>query len=295
MCGGARSARGRRRLRLVASNPRGLQNPGMAKHATAAEHDPASERRLFLAAAPLGDAAELHPDDVEHATRVLRLGVGDRIVGLDGLGRSWRCVVAAVERRAVRLARVEPLAEEPAPGAETARDPAIVLHVALPRPGPAEELLDRAVQLGVTRIVPLVTERSGPHARELSPGKRERYERILRTALKQSGRLWCPELAEPEALAVLLARGFAGRAAVLAPRGASTLLTWALTPPAARSFELVVGPEGGLTDAEESALVARGAAACRVARHVLRIETAAEAALAVLGATVLERPPQVRG
>ncbi|MBK7875682.1 MAG: 16S rRNA (uracil(1498)-N(3))-methyltransferase [Planctomycetes bacterium] len=251
--------------------------------------DGASERRLFLAASPRDGRADLLEDDVEHATRVLRLGVGDRIVGLDGRGRSWRCAVAAIERRAVRLEGAELVAEEPEPGSAGALDPAITLHVALPRPGPAEELLDRAVQLGVTRFVPLVTERSGPHARELSPGKRERYERILRTALKQSGRLWCPELAEPEAVGVLLARGFTGRAAVLAPRGATTLLAWAGADRSARSFELVVGPEGGFTEAEEQALVARGATACRIARHVLRIETAAEAALALLAAVALER------
>lgn len=260
------------------------QNPDMKARAHGPSVEGASERRLFLAGAPERGRAQLLADDVEHATRVLRLGPGDRLVGLDGRGRSWRCTVAAVERRAVLLEGAELLAEAPEPGTNAAEDPAITLHVALPRPGPAEELLDRAVQLGVTRFVPLVTERSGPHARELSPGKRERYERILRTALKQSGRLWCPELAEPEALAVLLARGFTGRAAVLAPRGATTLFAWAGADRTTRAFELVVGPEGGFTEAEEAALVARGATACRIARHILRIETAAEAALAQLAA-----------
>lgn len=266
-----------------------------------APHSPAL-RRVFLARPPVDGVAELHPGDVDHALRVLRLVAGDLVLAIDGRGRAWRCAVggeapggsrsAGHGRRArgVVLERTELVQEEPAPGeggAEGAGGLAACVYVALPKPGPAEEMLDRLTQLGAARIVPLATEHAGPHARELAPARRERFERIAREALKQSGRLWMPEIAAPIELEELLRAGFDAPCALLAPGGATRFVDWALERRAKgeRRVAVVVGPEGGLTEAEEEALVARGAVPCALARHVLRIETAAEAAMAVLAAS----------
>ncbi|MBI5362114.1 MAG: 16S rRNA (uracil(1498)-N(3))-methyltransferase [Planctomycetes bacterium] len=245
---------------------------------------PAAEQRLFLAHAPERGRAELHPDDLDHALRVLRLEAGDEVIGLDGAGRAWRMRVASVERRAVVLAGAEVAAEAPRPGSGGGAPPAVKLCVALPKPAPAEEMFDRLVQLGLDTLVPLIAERSGPHARELSPHRRERLERIAREALKQSGRLWLPRIAAPEGLGEVLGRGLPQETAFLDPGASASFLEWSSKAVEAHEPALFVGPEGGWTDAEREALVRAGATPCRLARAILRIETAAEAALAVLAA-----------
>lgn len=250
--------------------------------------DHPSLRRLFVAPSTERGSrtASLHEDDVDHALRVLRLRAGDEFVALDGRGHSWRARVAEVGRREVAAELLELVGQAPRPGS----GPGAALHVtvftALPKPGPAEELVDRLTQLGAAAIVPLLCERAGPHARELSSGRRERFERIAREAAKQSGNLWLPEIGAPVELASIGRPAGADALAVLSPRAETGLIRWANERRAAgvRRIAIVVGPEGGLTDDEEKGLVERGAERCRIARSILRIETASEAAMAVLAA-----------
>lgn len=269
----------------VVQRARGAQNPRVAERDTTP-----GERRLFLRAPPERGAAELDADETSHALKVLRLAPGDAFVGLDGCGAAWRCRIAdgrtsARPKRAEVSVELLELAERaPAPGAAESAETRVVLHVAWPRSGPAEEMLDRLTQLGVARVVPLVTARSGPHARELAGARRARAERILREALKQCGRLWLPELGAARELADVLAEPLPAARALLDPLGARGFADWARAAPRARELALFVGPEGGWTDAERASLAAAGAQACTLARHVLRIETAAEAAAAVVAA-----------
>lgn len=268
-----------------------MQRVRHAQNSRVAERETnAGERRLLLRTRPERGAAELDADEASHALKVLRLAPGDTFVGLDGCGAAWRCRIAdgaapSRSKRAELAVEVLELAERtPAPGAPESAETRVVLHVSWPRSGPAEEMLDRLTQLGVSAIVPLVTTRSGPHARELDGARRVRAQRILREALKQSGRLWLPELGAARELAAVLAEPLPSVRAVLDPGGARGFLDWAREARPARELALFVGPEGGWTDAERASLAASGAQACRLARHVLRIETAAEAAAAVLAA-----------
>lgn len=134
-------------------------------------------------------------------------------------------------------------------------------------------LVEKLCELGVDALVPLVTERSV--IRELSDNKRERFVRLIEAACKQCGRN-VPMRVEP---LVSLAQLAFERAVVMDPQAAGdAVYTTPLT--------LIVGPEGGLTDAEVSALVARGAVKAKIAPFVLRVETAAVAAAAVAMASV---------
>ena len=162
--------------------------------------------------------------------------------------------------------------------------PRITVYASLPKPGPGEEMVDRLTQLGACAIVPISSTRSGPHARELSRARRERFERVAREALKQSGRLWMPEIGNVLEFDALLAAIEPSTCAVLDPAGETALVDWAERTIGARSWSVIVGPEGGFTPEESASLAARGATACRLARYVLRIETAAEAAVAILAA-----------
>lgn len=252
--------------------------------------DHPSTRRLLVVAHGEPRTARLHPGDVEHALRVLRLRAGDELIALDGRGSAWRARVGEIRAREVEVELLAPLESSPPPGSAPDAPARVRVFVALPRPGPAEELVDRLTQLGASAIVPLLCQRAGPHARELSASRRERLERVAREALKQSGRLWMPEIGAPTDISRLGAAEGDEALAVLSPGAKIGLLGWAAARRATgtRRFALVVGPEGGLTDAEVDGLIARGARACRLSRAVLRIETAAEAALAVLAALDVE-------
>lgn len=246
----------------------------------------------MLASDPTHAAPTLTPEDVQHALRVLRVAPGDRLVGLDGKGAAWPLVVAEAGRRTLELTLAGAPTHEPAPGTRGA-PPAIEVGVSLPRGSRAEDLLQRLTQLGVARVTPLVTERSPPHAREAGEARRERLARAGREAAKQCGRLWFPEVGPTTSLAAWLASRGGAPAAWLDPDAEASLLGWD-APRAAPQLALAVGPEGGFAPEEERLLVSSGAFRARLGGHVLRLETAAEAAVAVLATMALDASSALR-
>jgi 16S rRNA (uracil1498-N3)-methyltransferase len=147
-------------------------------------------------------------------------------------------------------------------------------------------VLEKAVELGAHRIVPLRTERGVVAAR---PGRESRWRTLLVSALKQSGRALLPELAPAADLAALLAEEPGGPLLFGAVPGEAAAVAWTeLLAPAPRplppTLTLLVGPEGGWTPAERAAMAAHGARAVGLGPHVLRTETAAVAGLAALQA-----------
>jgi len=257
--------------------------------------------RFVLASDPSCDPPRLVDEDLQHALRVLRLGAGDRLIGLDGRGAAWPLVVLTATKRALELAvageperTAAPGSPEGASGPSTSTEllspPAVEVALSLPRGGRAEDSVGRLAQLGAARITPLVTQRSPPHAREAGEARRERLSRAGREAAKQCGRSWFPEVREPLDLAHWVAERSAGDGAPIAwldPYADTTLLAWR-APRTARAFALAIGPEGGFTPDEEALLAAHGALRVRIGGHVLRLETAAEAALAVVMTMALD-------
>ena len=201
--------------------------------------------------------------------------------------------VVTADREDLGLETLERLPPGPPPGEEGAPLPWIEVAVAWPRKARAEEMLGRLVQLGAAAISPLKTEQTGPQTAP-DPDD-ERLARIAREACKQSERSWLPVL-HPPLLPQELALARPGTTlAVLEPRQGMSLDTWArsITPSPLgvgtrkRPIVLAVGPEGGFTEDERAAFRMRGATSVKAAPHVLRIETAAEAALAVVVATMM--------
>lgn len=231
-------------------------------------------RRFLLARTPEEGTPTLAQEDLQHALRVLRLAPGDHLVGLDGRGGAWPLVVRSSGKRELDLVPAGEARRE----AERPR-PHLVVAAPLPKGGRAEDLLDALSQLGLTRFVPLLTERTAPHARELSDGRRRRLERACAEALKQCGALWLPELGEPTSLEELVLEGHL--ALTLSPSAEVSLADRLRDAPPDTPRLFVLGPEGGLSPDEEAALAARGAHPARLGGHVLRIETACVAALAV--------------
>lgn len=239
-------------------------------------------RRFLLASSPDEGEPRLSPADSEHAIRVLRLSNGDRLIGLDGHGGAWPLVVAGRSGRKLRLAVDGEPRRAPAPGEPGASLPFLEVAVSLPRGHRAEELVRRLVQLGAARLTALATERGPEHARD---GRRlVRLERVAREALKQCGRLHALELRGPlPAEEVLRGASAAVRLSPAAERPLAAVLEGAGGLGASRAAPLVlaIGPEGGWSPREVEWLEASGTRAASLGPHVLRIETAAEAATAI--------------
>lgn len=244
-------------------------------------------RRLFLAGDPGSGEPELLPEDAEHGRRVLRLRPGDELVGLDGRGGVWPLVVVDGPGRDLRVAAAGAPHRDPAPGAPGAPLPRLELATAVPRGGRAEELLDRLVQLGVDAWQPLAWERSHPGARDLGGERRRRLERVAREACKQSGRTWLPRVGPLRTVEEHARQRAQDAVCRLEPGAARRLGDWLASPAARRAgrgertLSLWVGPEGGPSEAERALLDATAWPEAWLAPHVLRVETAAEAAAAV--------------
>lgn len=249
-----------------------------------------SERFFHLDGPPRGGRARLVESDSRHALRVLRLQAGDELVGGDGAGGAWPLRVGSAERDGLELEVCGPAWRVPAPGEPDSRAPRIEVVLALPRGGRSEAALERLAQLGAWSVHPLSSERVQAHRRDPGDERSERCRRVLREACKQCRRLWTPEFGAPLSLAELGDRARAGATLVLDPEAETDLLAWARTRPDAGGVTLpvtlIVGPEGGLTLQERAQLAAAGAQTARLGPHVLRIETAAEAATAILVAAL---------
>lgn len=233
-------------------------------------------RRLRLAGP---GSHELAPLEAEHALRVLRMEVGMPFEALDGAGRAYRARITRADRKHLAFELEGVLRETPAPGQAGSQLPRIEVAAAIPRATHAEELVQALTQLGAAAWIPLCTERSAPGARELEGHRLERLQRIAGEALKQSGRLWALEIGEPRQLASLLEAGPC--LLQCSPHAPLRLCDAVPKPSLTITYRLFFGPEGGFSPSEQQALQAGGAQAVWLAPHILRIETAVAAAVAL--------------
>jgi 16S rRNA (uracil1498-N3)-methyltransferase len=212
-----------------------------------------------------------------HVARVLRLREGDALTLFDGLGGERDARVAGVGRDRVEATIVAAL--------ETERESILPLRlVQCLQGGDKMDLtIQKAVELGVSAIVPVVSKRSVVRLDGERAEKRLRHWRqVVVAACEQCGRNRLPDLAPIEPLERYLSRPAIPGFLRLHLSPAATVTVATLPAPAA--IELLVGPEGGLAPEEARAAEVAGYAALRLGPRVLRTETAGLAALAALHA-----------
>lgn len=215
-----------------------------------------------------------------HATRVIRLGVGDALRVFDQ-GSEYEAAIAAIEKHRVLIDV----------GAEVAARPerAVPLHLVMSAlKGDLTELvIQKATELGAARISPVVFERTDAVARQ-EPGvaRVERWHRVAAGAAEQSGRAMVPRI---DTVATLkgamdsLGSPGEGETRIVAAEPSLDPGESAPPTPGGRSVVVAVGPAGGLSGQDLEILDAAGFARERFALHTLRSETACVAALAILG------------
>lgn len=231
-----------------------------------------ARRRFFVNEVRRGEAA-LEGEEAEHLTRVLRVEIGQRYEISDG-ARLYLGEIVEARKRSVRFRVIEELA---------AVEPAvrICLMMSLIKFERFEWVMEKATELGVEKIVPVQAVRS-EKGLELAARKRvERWRKIVRAASEQSRRVHLPEVMAPVELARALA--WEGRRIYLEEMaGCPLLMESVANPQAGESVTILVGPEGGWTDRERTQLVDAQWAAVSLGPQILRAETAAIAAVALV-------------
>ena len=240
--------------------------------------------RFYLPAKPGdGNRLQLQGREAHHGLKVLRLQPGDRVTVLDGAGHEFLCTVGQVSRQVISL-ELKEKRFTPAPPCPT------TLLVAIPKGKIIESIIQKSVELGTHRIVPLLTNRVITHLNdEGSEQKREKWQQVAIEAIKQCGAPWLPAVAAPQTIAEVLTQGEPSELAFV-----GSLQTerrhpreWVLDfkkqhgrPP--RSAAAWIGPEGDFTLAELSALETAGVRPVTLGPLTLRVETAAIYCLAFL-------------
>jgi 16S rRNA (uracil1498-N3)-methyltransferase len=206
----------------------------------------------------------LSGDEARHVARVSRHCVGDFVELFDGNGFATRAqIVEIVKDRVELIATGQPIAEHRAPCPLT-------LATAIPKGDRFDWLVEKATEIGVSRLIPLVTERSVVDPRG---SKLERLRRTIVEAAKQSRRSRLMSLGAPIGWTEFV-RSVSGHACLIArPDGLPPGRWPGLTGD--RPIVLAVGPEGGFSSAEEKLAQDHGWQPIELSRHVLRIETAA--------------------
>jgi 16S rRNA (uracil1498-N3)-methyltransferase len=222
------------------------------------------DNRLLL------DAARLR-----HLRTVLRLGPGDEFAVTDGAGAEYRARIehlGRAEGRALVLERTEPARESTL---ET------VLAQTLPKGDRIALVLEKAVELGVSGFIPVLSRRTVPGGGAAAAAAR--WRRIAESAVAQSGRTRLPVLHPPRHFEELVAdRGLPDVRILLCEKSSKNLREVVDGQPAPRSVLVAVGPEGGWSEQEVRRARLEGFADVRFGPRILRTETAGIAALAVL-------------
>jgi len=220
-----------------------------------------------------GATIQLSDFAAQHLGRALRMQAGDPIRVFNGAGGEFDALLDEVGRKRVRVrigARIDSALESPL---------RIELGQGLSRGERMDYAVQKATELGVDLITPLQSERCEVRlSGEREQKRTAHWQAVAVSAAEQSGRTQVPVLGAPQGLADWLQSVDAELKLVLHPEAAAALVDL----PAPRSVALLIGPEGGLSDAEVAAAQAAGFRALALGPRVLRTETAPVVALSLL-------------
>jgi 16S rRNA (uracil1498-N3)-methyltransferase len=248
-------------------------------------------RRRWIADTWNAATADLHGDQAQHLSRVLRAQPGMEFDVVAG-GHAWLARIASIDRDSVHFTLLHELESAPALP--------VTLLLSVFKFDRMEWAIEKAVELGCSRIVPVLAERTEKHLAQAAAKRVDRWRRLSLEAAKQSRRSDLPEIAEPDRLTTILAtdkpatppehlpaEAAAGPLRILlseTEEDQPLLRVLQESADAANRITLAVGPEGGWTAAEIALFMHAGWQSVSLGPRILRVETAVIAALAVVNA-----------
>jgi 16S rRNA (uracil1498-N3)-methyltransferase len=230
-------------------------------------------RRRFFVDAIRGGAAELRGDDARHLTRVLRAEPGQLYEITDSQG-AYLAEISEARGDRVVFRVLEPVASPEPPVS-------ITLLAALIKFDRFEWMIEKATELGVERILPVEAARTEKGLLAASVKRAERWARIAKESGQQSRRLRAPAILPPVRFDSALSM-CAGHRYFLDEAAAPPLLRCLPAPEPSAAVALLAGPEGGWTETERQHALAAGWQPVSLGPHILRAETAATAAIAIV-------------
>jgi 16S rRNA (uracil1498-N3)-methyltransferase len=218
----------------------------------------------------------LDADEAHHLTRVLRLGSGAQVFVFDGEGVEHECEVARVAKHEVDLnllRRLDDVVESPL---------RLTLAQALIKGDKFDWVIQKATELGASRIVPLVTEHSDIKRAEDRAGQRlQRWRRISLEALKQCGRRRLVEICEPAPFDEFCASADRDACLIFTERGGGNLAEVSTKLRDVNQLSLCVASEGGWSERELRKAASCGFTPVSLGSRILRTETAAIVAVSL--------------
>ena len=211
--------------------------------------------------------------DVNHIKNVLRLRTDDRIICFDGKGMEYLCSITGIEKDSVRTEIISSKKADTEPAVK------ITLAQGLPKSSKMDYIIQKSVELGVFKIIPLITERAVAKGEKI-----ERWRKIAKESSEQCGRAMIPEISP-----VLNFKEFLN----ISTHFDLKLIPWENEKqislksvlkehPNTNSIALLIGPEGGFSAQEVKEAVEKGFKPVSLGKRILRTETASLAALAMI-------------
>ena len=234
----------------------------------------AMPKYFFDPAQRVGDRITIEGTTAHHLLHVLRMGIGDSATLCDGAATDYAATIETVKKSQVTFAlgNPQPCITEP--------QVQIVLYQSLPKGDKLEIIIQKCVELGVHKIVPVMTAHCVARIKDTAK-KSARYQAIAESAAGQSMRGTVPRVCEAVTFEDAVSQvGKGGLTLVAHEQEQNNMLTAALSP--AKIINIWIGPEGGFAQEEIAALQNHGAITVSLGPRILRTETAAIAAVAVI-------------
>ncbi|MBZ5537108.1 MAG: 16S rRNA (uracil(1498)-N(3))-methyltransferase [Acidobacteriia bacterium] len=248
-----------------------------------------TDRRVFVNPTDWSDAyIVVRGEQGHHLRNVLRARAGDAFEMIDGRGRWARAIVETLSPGGEVNCRIQEQTLTPRPDPDR-----LVVLQALVRFERFEWVLEKATELGVTRIVPVVTAHTEAKWRDIPRGRVERWQKILIESIKQCRRLHLPALAIPSSFTRAVSETTGSCRILLSEKpktpslksvlkGFQQTRRQAMEIGLSRGVTLAIGPEGGWASEEETLAEQSGFQPASLGEGILRTETAAVASLAIL-------------
>ncbi|MDR2899407.1 MAG: 16S rRNA (uracil(1498)-N(3))-methyltransferase [Clostridiales bacterium] len=229
----------------------------------------------FFAESIVDENITLSGEDINHIVNVLRLKTGERIIVSDGLGHDYVCEIAEIGKKSIGLKVIENFRNEAEPYVN------ITLFQGIPKLDKMELIIQKCVELGVSRFVPVETRRAVVKIKDNK--KTDRWQKIAEAAAKQSGRGIVPTVTESVSFKKALWE-MAGFDLALMPyemeKAQRIKDVWPKEN--VKNVAIFIGPEGGIDDTEALECAEKGVVPVTLGKRILRTETAGFAAVILL-------------
>lgn len=231
-------------------------------------------QKLFIDYTPTNEVL-LGGEEARHIAKSLRMRVGDMLTICDGNGNDYGCQIDEITKDTVHLVVCYKQASDSEPSCK------VTIYQGVPKAQKMEDIIQKCVELGVTKIVPTLTKRCVSRPDEKGAGKKnQRYQKIALEAAQQSGRGIIPQIENQITLKQAIATDDSEVKIVFYEGGGEPLKN--IISADTKSVSIYIGPEGGFDEDEVKAIVEADGKQATLGKRILRTQTAPVCALSCI-------------